>query len=119
MFKKILNAVKSIFNPGYKSISAIDAKAVINQKSHFLLDVRTAGEFAGGKIKGAINIPLDQLSSRIGELEKYRDKPILVNCLSGARSRSACSLLIRSGFSDVTNLSGGVVALKVTGFKLS
>ncbi len=119
MFDKIVNAIKSIFNPGYRSVSAGEAKVLIDQKNYFLLDVRTDGEFSGGKIKGAKNIPINQLGSRIGELEKYRGKPILVNCLSGARSRSACSLLTRSGFSDVTNLSGGVMAWKGAGFKLS
>ena len=69
-----------------------------------ILDVRTASEFAGGCIEGAVNIPLHELRSRLGELDK--SKPIFVNCFSGMRSYIACRILTGNGF-DCSNLAGG------------
>ncbi len=65
-----------------------------------LLDVRTTGEFAGGHIDGARNIPLSDLPSRVGELKK-EGKPIVVYCQSGMRSGSAVRLLAGEGLSVV------------------
>lgn len=61
-----------------------------------LLDVRTPGEYAGGHLDGAINIPVDALASRIGELAA--DKPVVVYCRSGRRSAIATELLTEKGF---------------------
>ena len=68
-----------------------------------LLDVRTAGEFAGRHIDGALNIPVQELESRVGEVGP-RDKPVVVYCLSGARSARAVGILKAAGFSTVRNL---------------
>lgn len=57
----------------------------------FLLDVRTPGEYAAGHAEGAVNIPVSELESRLGELP--RDKTIISYCASGGRSRSAVALL--------------------------
>ena len=69
-----------------------------------LLDVRNPGEYEAGHIEGAINIPLDGMRERLGELD--RTKPVYVNCFSGMRSYIACRILSGHGF-DVYNLSGG------------
>lgn len=69
-----------------------------------LLDTRTEKEYAGGHIPGAINIPLDSLRERLGELDKT--KPVYVNCYSGLRSYIACRILSGSGFTCY-NLAGG------------
>lgn len=61
-----------------------------------LLDVRTPGEYAGGHLDGAVNIPVDALASRIGELPA--DKPVVVYCRSGRRSAIAAELLTDKGF---------------------
>jgi len=55
-------------------------------------------------------IPLGKLGERIGELEKYREKPVVVVCRSGARSANACALLGKQGFAEVYNLAGGMIA---------
>jgi len=73
----------------------------IKAKGALLLDVRTPGEFSQGHAPGSVNIPLDQLGTRLGELD--RKKPILVACASGVRSASAKALLEQSGFEDVHN----------------
>jgi rhodanese-related sulfurtransferase len=67
----------------------------------YLVDVRTPGEFAGGSVKGAVNIPLDNLSR---QLDKFKNKKnIVVFCRSGARSGQAKSILESNGFTNVIN----------------
>jgi len=70
-----------------------------------LLDVRSPGEFDGGHIEGARNIPAHELDGRVAELEP-RDAPIVVYCQSGMRSAQAARTLARHGFSRVHNLGG-------------
>ena len=68
-----------------------------------LVDVRTPGEFAAGHIPGAVNIPLQQLDSRLGELEP-KDTAVVVYCRSGHRSGQAARLLKSNGFPAVHDL---------------
>ncbi|HMN05040.1 MAG TPA: rhodanese-like domain-containing protein [Flavobacteriales bacterium] len=73
----------------------VDLKA-IKEQGAVVLDVRTTGEFAGGHVKGSINIPLDQLAKKLNKLSK--DKPIIACCQSGARSGSAVAFLKDQGY---------------------
>ncbi|RXT07919.1 rhodanese-like domain-containing protein [Ammoniphilus sp. CFH 90114] len=75
-----------------------------------LLDVREPHEFQGGYIQGAKNIPLSQLKARIGEIPKER--PVLLYCRSGMRSKQAAKVLAKSGYSDLAHLKGGMMAWK-------
>ena len=70
-----------------------------------LVDVRTPGEYRGGHIEGAVNIPLDQVQRRVNEFGE-RDKPVVVYCRSGARSGNALRILESQGFTHVYNLGG-------------
>jgi NADPH-dependent 2,4-dienoyl-CoA reductase/sulfur reductase-like enzyme/peroxiredoxin family protein/rhodanese-related sulfurtransferase/TusA-related sulfurtransferase len=70
-----------------------------------LIDVRTPEEVAGGTIPGAINIPLDQLRQRLGELPA--GKRLIVFCRVGLRGYLACRILMAAGFRNCANLSGG------------
>lgn len=82
------------------SLSQEQLKEVINSKT-FLVDVRTPSEFAAGSVKGAVNIPLDKLSS---QLDKFKKKEqIVVFCRSGSRSGQAKRVLEQNGFKNVTN----------------
>ena len=69
-----------------------------------LLDTRTVGETARGMVEGYINIPVDELRERMGELEK--GKPVYVMCQSGLRSYIACRILMQSGY-ECYNFAGG------------
>jgi rhodanese-related sulfurtransferase len=73
-----------------------------------LVDVREPGEVARGTLPGAVNIPLRSLAERVGELDPNR--PVVLLCRSGARSGHAGRWLSNSGFSDVVNLTGGMLA---------
>ncbi len=66
-----------------------------------IVDVRTPGEYAGGHVKGSVNMPLDSLRNHISKLKK--DKPVITCCASGMRSASAKTILINNGFAEVHN----------------
>lgn len=67
----------------------------------FLVDVRTPGEFAGGSVKDAVNIPLDKLQAQV---LRFKDKKnIIVFCRSGNRSSQAKNILAQNGFQQVIN----------------
>ena len=75
-----------------------------------VLDVRENDEFAAGHLPKARHIPLKELEARLPELAKFKEKPVIVTCRSGARSGSACRALRKAGFTQVHNLKGGVPA---------
>lgn len=83
--------------------SQTDDKALAEaiREGAFLVDVRTPGEFASGSVKGAVNIPLDRIESRLGEFKEK--KTIIVFCRSGGRSSQAKSIFERNGFTNVLN----------------
>ena len=91
-----------------KAISTADLKALIAKKEpdYFYMDVRTPGEFKSKKIKGFKNIPLDQIKNRLTQIPE--DKKLVVICQSGARSSAACRQLAKAGYTDVTNVRGGM-----------
>lgn len=76
----------------------------------FLLDVRTQEEYDEVNIEGAVLISVYELQQRIGEIEQYKDIPVLVYCRSGNRSIAASQILIDEGFEKVYNLNGGISA---------
>ena len=77
-----------------------------------LLDVREEDEFTGelGHVAGARLLPLRQLAARAGELESWRQKPVVVVCRAGVRSTTAAAILTSLGFENVCNLRGGMLA---------
>ena len=95
---------------GIKEVGTTEALQLINHKEAVIVDVREANEFANGHLINSKLIPLGTLKGRVGELEKYRDRPILLVCRSGQRSRIATSQLKNQGFTQTYNLIGGVVA---------
>lgn len=90
----------SIFQQVFGNSQTQDLKSVI-ENGAFLVDVRTPGEFAGGNVKGSVNIPLDTLPN---ELSKFQNKEnIVVFCRSGGRSGQAKAFLEQNGFKNVIN----------------
>ncbi|WP_295664342.1 rhodanese-like domain-containing protein [uncultured Mucilaginibacter sp.] len=90
----------SIFEKLFGSTPKVDLTDIIKQGA-FLVDVRSPGEFAGGNVKGSVNIPLDKVSS---QLSKFKNKKnIIVFCQSGGRSSQAKTILEQNGFANVIN----------------
>ncbi|MDH4215964.1 MAG: rhodanese-like domain-containing protein [Gallionella sp.] len=95
---------------GVKEADCIAALQLINHKNAVVLDVREESEYQLGHILNSKLIPLGKLGERIGELEKYKEQPIVVVCRTGNRSGMACATLGKRGFTQAYNLAGGVTA---------
>jgi len=92
------------------SVTSEDAAALLSSDSSLVvLDVRTEGEFRSntGHLKGAILIPVQELSDRMKELEPLKDKSLLVYCRTDNRSRRATSMLREAGY-DARFIVGGI-----------
>lgn len=83
--------------------------------AHQLIDVRTPQEFASGHIAGAINIPVEEIGQRLGEVSK--ETPVVVYCRSGNRSAQAAQILASAGYTGIYDL-GGVIAWQQAGLPL-
>lgn len=91
----MLNTIKKIFG-----METVDISQVIKDGA-VILDVRSKGEYAGGHVKGSVNIPVNVLQGQLLKLDK--NKPIITCCASGMRSATAKSILQSNGFTQVYN----------------
>ncbi len=82
----------------------MNIKELINNRETTIVDVRTEAEFSSGNIQGSINIPLDKVIDRVEELKAMQ--PIVMCCLSGARSGQATAYLRSLGCEEVYNGGG-------------
>ncbi|WP_251128034.1 rhodanese-like domain-containing protein [Exiguobacterium sp. s48] len=92
-------------------IAKIDVKTLQNKLENeeiTLLDVREVSEYEGGHIEGAVNAPLSSLDAN--ELPYPKDEPIYVICRSGNRSAQAASRLQDAGYTEIYDVSGGMMA---------
>lgn len=100
-------------------VSLLQATQLINQSKAVIVDVRDPAEFARGHVRDAKNIPSKELSQRIGELDKFKSKTIIVVCQSGQQATSATSRLKKAGFSEVYSLNGGLAAWQAQGLPVA
>jgi sulfur-carrier protein adenylyltransferase/sulfurtransferase len=110
--KIILQLNSSVLQQGVPTISAADLKARLaksTSRNIILLDVREPDEHAERHISNSLLIPLGELPQRIGELDAFKDKEIIIYCRSGRRSAQACEILMKQNF-RVKNLEGGILA---------
>ena len=91
-------------------ISVDEALRLWQNKEAIIIDVRTPGEYRDGHIPGVVNIPLDELEKRIGEIPK--DKKVVLICRTGSRSAQGTRLLRSKGFNNVYNSTGGMSTWK-------
>ena len=89
-------------------------EAVRQNPGVYLLDVREPDEYAAGHIPGITLIPMGEVASRLTELP--RDKEIIVTCRTGNRSSQIADLLREQGFTNVHNMTGGIVAWEEAGY---
>lgn len=100
-------------------VTLLQATQLINQNKALVVDVRNADEFATGHLRDARNIPLQELSNRTGELNKFKGKTAIVVCQSGTTAAKAVALLKKAGFADAASLEGGIAAWKAQGLPLT
>lgn len=91
-------------------IGTLEATRLMNQGGTLVLDVRDGGDFAAGHVPRARHIPLAELDQRVEEIARFKEKPVIVTCRTGARAGAACRRLRRAGFSSVFRLKGGLAA---------
>ena len=99
----------------YKNITGDEAVKIMDKDTGILLlDVRKEDEYKAGHIVDGVNIPLEEIESRISEFEEYKDKPVLVYCRVGKRSAEASEILVKNGFTNVSNMEDGVEEYEYT-----
>ena len=100
----------SIVRSSGKGVSVTEATLLINREDALVVAVRETSEWSAGQIPNARHIAFGQLDKHMSELEKFKNRPVIICCASGNRSSSACGTLRRAGFERVFNLSGGLCA---------
>jgi rhodanese-related sulfurtransferase len=95
---------------GGAQIGTLEATRLMNQGGTLVLDIREAPDYAMGHLPKARHIPLSQLSKRVDEIVRFKDKPVIVTCRNGAKAAGAARVLKQAGFSKVLALRGGVDA---------
>ena len=109
-FILVMLLVNILQDRGAKSVLPIQAVQMLNRDDALMLDIRSASDFESGHIINARNIPSADLKARIGELNKFKDRPIVVCCATGTTSGAALRELSSAGFEQVHSLKGGISA---------
>ena len=107
----IINVIE-LREANYRELSSQEAATLIQDISPLIVDVRTPGEYARGHLENSVLIPLQQFQNRVGELEKYKNQPILLYCASGNRSTVASKILLNMKYKNVINLRYGIKGWK-------
>ena len=100
---------------GANAVSPTQATQLINREDAQIIDVREPDEYVSGHLPESRNIPVSKLEERAGELDKFKDTPLIVVCQTGARSSGASKTLGKLGFAKVHNLEGGIAAWRAAG----
>lgn len=103
---------------GIKEIDTREAVQLINYQDALVLDVRDDSEFAAGHLPNSKHIPSEKIEERWAELQKFKEKPIVVIYRGGIRSNHASLVLRKNGFSQVINLMGGIDSWKRAGLPM-
>ena len=100
---------------GGPRVSASDAVQLINRHDALVIDIREPNEYAVAHIINSRNVPLKDLDTRAKEIARYKEKPVIIACESGNRSRGGVAALKKLGFTQVYTLSGGLGAWQQAG----
>lgn len=111
--RSTVNGTTSSFASQLLSPNQYDSQFISTEKEHVLIDVRTPAEFASGHIEGAINIPVEEIGSRLSEVPT--DKTLVIYCRSGNRSAQATNILLGAGYSGIYDL-GGIITWTAQGY---
>lgn len=101
---------------GYRNVDSGEVVKLLKNKDTVLIDVRTPEEYRKAHIRGAQLIPVSDLGQRIGEIPRQR--PIVVYCTVGSRSRVAAEMLASKKLPEVYNMSDGIIGWHRNGFPI-
>jgi rhodanese-related sulfurtransferase len=104
---------------GIRQVSPAELTRLINRENAVVVDIRAAGDFLNGHIIHALNIPEAEIKSRLKELEKHREKTVVVCCNTGTLSSRGVRLLKAEGFDNILALKGGLSAWQNAGLPLT
>ena len=102
---------------GGRSLSTSELTALVNKDEAVVVDIRPAKEYSAGHIVGAVNIPQDKLANRMTELDKHKEKTLIVVDAMGQQSGTICRELLKAGY-NAAKLSGGVSSWKADNLPL-
>lgn len=94
---------------GGPSVSPAQLTDMVNREDAVVLDLRDTAEYRQGHVVGSINMPFGKLAERVAELERFRDRPIIVVCKMGHHSGAVAKTLKEKGFTRVFRLGGGML----------
>jgi rhodanese-related sulfurtransferase len=97
-------------------LAPVEATLLINREDAVIIDVRAQGEYDQGHLPNARHLSLEELERRSSELDKFRSRPLLICCASGARSAQAITTLKKAGFEKLYNLRGGIAEWEKAGY---
>ena len=112
----------NLFGHAAMGVSQVDPQEMtrlINHERALVLDIRPAEDFQRGHVLGAINIPESELGTRMQELKKSREKPVIVVDQNGASAPRALRLLKQDGYTRLSCLKGGLVGWQRASMPLS
>ncbi len=98
------------FTQAFSMVNTNEAIQLMNHNDIMILDVREAKEFSAGHLVNSTHIPTTAIAKRASEIEKYKDKDLLVYCKTDQRASIAARQLIKLGFKKISVLKGGINA---------
>ena len=104
---------------GITALNPTQALQLINHQDAVVVDVRDSADFKTGHLPNAHHIPVGELKQRLKELNKFKEKPIILYCRTDTRAGSAGAQLKKEGFSMVSTLQGGIAAWQNASLPLS
>ena len=105
--------IRNEMNRGGAVVGVQELVQLVNNENALVVDVRDKAEFDQGHIVDAINIPFANIESRADELNKHKDRPIVIACKMGQHSGAAGTALRKKGFESVSRLRGGIAEWRV------
>lgn len=101
-----------------KQVSSLELTRLVNSEDAIIVDVRESKEFREGHITDSRNLPFPKLAEQAGQLDAFKDKPVVVVCKMGQHAGAAVRILNQQGFTDVRRLRGGISTWQADGLPL-
>lgn len=115
----LIRSMLTDLKQGGTSLEASGATLMLNRENAVMLDIRTAADFSEGHVINAINIPFSEFDNRAADLEKLRDRPIIVCCKTGTSASQSVASLKKLGFEKTYRLKGGIEGWKQSNLPLA
>ena len=102
-----------------KNIAPQQLTDLVNRQDAVVLDIRAAADFSKGHIVGAVNVPMSKLTQSTADLDRYKERPLVIVCASGVTAVNACKVLQKAGFAPLFRLNNGMQAWNADNLPIS